>query len=318
MRGMAYATVIHCPGGGSASDEGLEQARKLLSAKLDLDVFVVDADNSAAELAQEAVARGSKVVIASGGDGTVSSVASALIGKPDTSLGILPRGTANSISVQLGIPHDLEAACAIITGGHTRVIDSAVVQAGSASASEHSNTVGGAHGQTMLLMATIGVHAEAITKVDPERKKRYGALAYVLEEVERLLDNELFEVTLEANGQRETCLANAVTVANIARPATVLAQGPASIEEDDGLLDVTIVAIRGFAEALATTFHLATSALRQLPAERDNVGHFRAREVRITTKDPKRVMIDGDDATSTPITVRCLPRSLSVLVPPPK
>jgi YegS/Rv2252/BmrU family lipid kinase len=300
---MAYATLIHCPGGGSATDDDLERARELLAAKLDLEVSIVDEDTTVAELAAQAVARGSKVVIASGGDGTVSSVASALIGKPDTSLGILPRGTANSISVQLGIPHDLEGACAIITGGHTRVIDSARIDGEEA------------HGQTMLLMATIGVHAEAITQVDPERKKRYGALAYVLEEVERMLDNELFEVTLEANGQRETCLANAVTVANIARPVTVLAQGPATIEEDDGLLDVTIVAIRGFAEALATTFHLATSALRQLPAERDNVGHFRAREVRIETKDPKRVMVDGDDAMGTPIAVRCLPRSLRVLVP---
>jgi len=301
---MAYATLIHCPGGGSASDDDLEQARTLLAAKLDLEVSVVGKDCSVVELAQQAVARGSKLLIASGGDGTVSAVASALVGKSDTSLGILPRGTANSISVQLGIPHDLEGACAIITGGHTRVIDSAVIEG-----------AGIVHGQTMLLMATIGVHAEAITEVDPERKKRYGALAYVLEEVERMLDNELFEVTLEANGKRETCLANAVTVANIARPMTVLAQGPATIEEDDGLLDVTIVAIRGFAEALATTFHLATSALQKRPAERDNVGHFRTREIRIETKDPKRVMIDGDDVMGTPITVRCLPRSLTVLVP---
>lgn len=303
---MAYATLIHCPGGGSATDEDLEQARELLSKDLDLEVSIVGEGKSVAELAAQALARGSKVLIASGGDGTVSAVAGALVGKTDTSLGILPRGTANSISVQLGIPRDLEGACAIITGGHTRVIDSARIDGE------------GAHGQTMLLMATIGVHAEAITEVDPERKKRYGALAYVLEEVERMLDSDLFEVTIEANGQRETCLANAVTVANIARPMTVLAQGPATIEEDDGLLDVTIVAIRGFAEALATTFHLATSALRQLPAERDNVGHFRAREVRIETKDPKRVMVDGDDAMGTPITVRCLPKSLSVLVPQPE
>jgi len=307
---MAYATLIYCPGGGSASDEDLEQARTLLSQHLDLDVRVVGRDGgegcTVAEHARQAVAGGSKLLIASGGDGTVSSVAGAVVGKPDTLLAILPRGTANSIAGQLGIPRDLEGACAIITAGHARVIDSATVRVGDGSE------------QTMLLMATIGVHAEAITEVDPERKKRLGALAYVLEEVERMLDNELFEVTIEANGQSATCQTNAVTVANIARPMTVLAQGPATIDEDDGLLDVTIVAIRGFAEAVATTFHLATSALRQLPAERDNVGHFRSAEIRITSVEPKRVMVDGDDIGETPLVVKCLPKSLTVLVPAPQ
>lgn len=298
---MAYATLIHCPGGGSANDEDLERARELLSQKLDLEVSIVEGDCTVSGLAQKALQNGSKLLIASGGDGTVSAVAGQLVGKPDTMLGILPRGTANSIGGQLGVPRDVEAACAIITGGHTRIIDTARV-----------------NDQAMLLMATIGVHAEAITEVDPERKKRYGALAYVLEEVDRLLDNELFEVTIEANGQSATCMSNAVTVANIARPTTLLAQGPATIEEDDGLLDVTIVAIRGFADAVATTFHLATSVLREAPAERDNVGHFRASEIRIATAEPKRVMIDGDDALETPIIVRCIPKSLRVLVPAPE
>jgi YegS/Rv2252/BmrU family lipid kinase len=295
---MAYATLIHCPRGGSASEEDLEQARALLSQGLELDVRRVNAEQSPADLAREALAAGSKVIIASGGDGSVSSVAGTLIGRDDVALGILPRGTANSIAAFLGIPRDLETACAIIRDGNTRSIDTARV-----------NDI------SMVLMATIGVHAEAITEVDPERKKRYGALAYVLEEVERILDAELFDVTIEANGQEATFSSNAVTVANIARPATLLAQGPATIVEDDGLLDVTLVAIRGFADAVGTSWQLATSALRQQPAERDNIGFFRTRRIRISTAQPKRVMVDGEDAAETPIVVECIPRSLRVLVP---
>jgi YegS/Rv2252/BmrU family lipid kinase len=221
-----------------------------------------------------------------------------IVGREDVALGILPRGTANSIAAFLGIPSDLEGACAIIRDGHARSIDTARV-----------------NGSTMVLMATVGLHAEAITEVDPERKKRYGAFAYVLEEVERMLDAEPFDVTVEANGQETTFAANAVTVANIARPATLLAQGPATIIEDDGLLDVTIVTIRGFADAVATSWHLATSALRQLPAERDNIGFFRTKRIRIATAQPKRVMVDGEDATETPVVIECIPRSLRVLVP---
>lgn len=295
---MVHATLIHCPRGGSASAEDTLRARELLGDKLELTISEVDVGVSPATLAREALERGSRLLIASGGDGTVSAVAGALVGHPDCSLAIIPRGTANSIATHLGIPREIERCCEIILGNHTRLIDTASV-----------------NGRTMVLMATLGVHAEAITDVDPERKKRYGALAYVLEEVERLRDGELFEVTLSANGQRETFEANAVTVANIARPATLLAQGSATIEDNDGLLDVTLVAIRGLGDALATSLHLATTVFTQTPADRDNIGHFRSAEVHIDTREPRRVMVDGEDAEQTPITVRCVPKSLRVLVP---
>lgn len=295
---MAYATLIHSPGGGTASDEDLERARAHLSETLDLEVALVSEDSPPPELARRAVASGSRLLIASGGDGTVSAVGGALVGIPDAALGILPRGTANSIAGHLGVPRDVDEACAVILAGHARVIDTATV-----------------NGRPMLLMATLGVHAEAVTEVDPARKKALGVLAYVLEGAERMLDDDLFEVTIEANGQRATVMVNALTVANIARATTLLAQGPASTEADDGQLGVTLVAVRGLVEAVATTFHLATSALLRRPAERDNVGHFRTREVRVETREPRRVMVDGEDAMDTPVTVRCVPQSLRVLVP---
>jgi YegS/Rv2252/BmrU family lipid kinase len=293
------AALIHSPGGGSASEEDLERAKTLLGAVHELDVKVVGEGENPASLARVAVAEGAELLIASGGDGTVSAVAGALVGRPELTLGIVPRGTANSIGGHLGVPHDLEAACKIILDGHSRVVDTAEV-----------------NGRPSVLMATIGVHAEAITEVDPDFKKRFGAIAYFVEEVDRMLNNELFEVTIEADGQRITAQANSVTVANIAPPWTLLAQGN-KVEHDDGQLDVTLVAIQGFADAFMTSLHLATSALRELPTDRDNIGHFRTTEVRIETKPDKRVMIDGEDADVTPITVRCLPKSLRVLVPKP-
>ncbi|HEX5660590.1 MAG TPA: YegS/Rv2252/BmrU family lipid kinase [Polyangiales bacterium] len=291
------ATLIHSPGGGSANEQDLERAKELLSALHDLSVKLVGEGQNPGDLAREAVAEGAELLIASGGDGTVSAVASALVGNTELTLGIIPRGTANSIGGRLGVPHDLEVACKIIADGHSTVIDSAEV-----------------NGRPSLLMATIGVHAEAVIDVDPERKKSLGALAYVLEEVDRMLANDLFTVTIEADGQSLTAEANSVTVANIAPPWTLLAQGN-KVEHDDGMLDVTLVAIKGFADAVLTSFHLATSALREQAAERDNIGHFRTKEVRIDAKPEKRVMIDGEDADVTPITVRCLPKSLRVLVP---
>lgn len=54
------------------------------------------------------------LVIASGGDGTVSAAATALIETP-IPLGIIGRRTANAFASAFGIPTDLESACHVIT-----------------------------------------------------------------------------------------------------------------------------------------------------------------------------------------------------------
>jgi YegS/Rv2252/BmrU family lipid kinase len=294
------ATLIHHPGGGSASDEDFERAVALLSPHFELDARKVGEGVRADDLARAAVEAGAELLIASGGDGTVSCIAGAAVGRPHVSLGILPRGTSNSISVHLGIPAALDEACAVIIAGHQRVVDTAL-----------------ANGRPMVLMATLGIHADAITEVDPELKQSFGVLAYAIEEVRRLLGDSLFEAHVTAGEQRFACATSALTVANMARPANLLAQGPAELVEDDGLLDVTLVAIDGIGDAIATSLHLATHALAGLPASRPNVAHFRAREVRVHTPEPRRVMIDGEDAGETPLTVHVVPRSLTVRVPAP-
>jgi diacylglycerol kinase family enzyme len=65
-------------------------------------------------------------VVAAGGDGTVSAVASALVGtgKP---LGVLPLGTLNHFARDLGIPLDLREAARIVAAGDVRRVDVAEV-----------------------------------------------------------------------------------------------------------------------------------------------------------------------------------------------
>ncbi len=107
-------------------------------------------------------------------------------------------------------------------------------------------------------------------------------------------------------------------MANIARATTLLAQGPAVVEADDGQLSVTVVATHGLLDAVATAAHLrrerafshadrenARSLSRSRGARRDRAGALDG------------VMVDGEDACDAPITVRSVPGSLRVLVPAP-
>ncbi|MCB0086016.1 MAG: hypothetical protein KDE47_33985, partial [Caldilineaceae bacterium] len=68
----------------------------------------------AAAVAQEQIT----LVVAAGGDGTVSAVANALVKanqeETDVPFGILPLGTANLIAQDLGIPLNLEEACTLL------------------------------------------------------------------------------------------------------------------------------------------------------------------------------------------------------------
>lgn len=72
--------------------------------------------------AEEALHLGCNVIVAGGGDGTVSTVASVVAGT-DAALGVLPLGTLNHFAKDLGLPLDLKEAVATIAGGHVVQVD---------------------------------------------------------------------------------------------------------------------------------------------------------------------------------------------------
>src|SRR5690606_20862699 len=130
-----------------------------------------------------------------------------------------------------------------------------------------------------------------------------------------LLELDPFEVELETESHRIRCRATSVMVANLAPPRSILAQGPAVVRPDDDLLDVTLIATNDLASAVASGLHLLRTASRNEPAERDRIGFFPCRRVRITTAEPQKVSVDGEVTGTTPVEVACRPRSLRVLVP---
>src|SRR6266496_5844098 len=69
-------------------------------------------------LAAQAAAEGATAVVAAGGDGTVSSVACALV-STDAPMGVLPVGTLNHFARDAGIPADLGEAVRVIAAGRT-------------------------------------------------------------------------------------------------------------------------------------------------------------------------------------------------------
>jgi YegS/Rv2252/BmrU family lipid kinase len=283
--------------GQSDSEQDLATIQRILQPEFNLDVCMTTPEVDADQLAREAVDRGAEIIIASGGDGTLSAAAEVVVGT-GVPLGIISRGTANAFATALGIPLAIEAACETILDGKTRVIDAA-----------------DCNGKPMVLLAGIGFEAEAVERADREAKNRFGMLAYVLAGFEGLRNLKSFEARIETEDKVITLDAAAVTIANAAPPTSVLAQGPAELCFDDGLLDVTLVAPANSIGAIAAAYNLLQSARSAAITDRPDVGFLQARSIKVTTNPPQKVVLDGELIGYTPVEIECIPGGLTIFVP---
>ena len=204
------ACLIFNPVAGQGdSEQDLATIKSILEPEFNLDIQFTTEEINGGELARRAVEREVEMVIASGGDGTVSAVAEALI-NTGIPLGTISRGTANAFANALDIPDNIKAACKTIVDGATAKVDAATC-----------------NDRPMILLAGIGFEAETVEDADRETKDRLGMLAYVLSGLKQLKDFEKFATMIETDDKIIRVDANAVTVANAAPSTSVLAQGTA-------------------------------------------------------------------------------------------
>ncbi len=290
--------LIFNPVSGQGDPEAeLEFIRQEIGAVTQLSVLETSLEEPASELVKRAIAQSADCVIASGGDGTVSEIAGALVDK-EIALGIIPRGTANAIASAFGISNDLKDACEIILSGVIRNID-----------------IGICNGKPLLLLAGIGLEAEVIEQANRPLKNKVGTVAYILSAFRQVQDLNVFQVEIETSDRIITVEASGITVANAAPATSVLAQGPSDVIPYDGLLDVTIFAPQGTGGAIAASYNLFQSALSGRSTQRTDVGYLRCAAVKISTEPEQKVVLDGEITGNTPVDIHCIPRGLTLITP---
>jgi YegS/Rv2252/BmrU family lipid kinase len=295
---MRSAYLIFNPVAGQGNaEQDLATIRSILEPAIALDIHFTTRAIDADQLALEAVQQGVEAVIAVGGDGTISAATTALIGT-GIPLGVISRGTANAFASALDLPMPIAAACQTILAGETRVVDAAQC-----------------NGKPMVLLAGIGFEAETVERADRESKNRFGLLAYILAGIEQLQRLAQFEVKIETTDKIIQVSAAAITIANAAPPTSILAQGSAGVIFDDGLLDVTIIAPANKTGAIAASYELLTSALKGDATTRPDIGYLRTQKLTITTEPPQKVVVDGEVVGTTPVTLECIPGSLTLFAP---
>lgn len=144
---MARMTVIVNRNGGAAAKMGdalpktLEQA--FAAAGTTADISLLDAKQIPDAI--QTAAKAGRVIVA-GGDGTAAGAAQILAGS-DTELGLLPLGTLNHLTRDLGIPADLSEAADVAVNGQPAAID-----------------VGEVNGQVFVNNASIGLYPLMVRK----------------------------------------------------------------------------------------------------------------------------------------------------------
>ena len=258
------------------------------------DVSITHRSGDARRFAEKAAAEGADVVAAYGGDGSVMEVAEGLIGT-QVPIAILPGGTANLMSVELGLPRKLEDAA------KTACSDSSVVR---------KVDMGEADNRKFMLRVGIGFPAEKVILADRDLKDKYGLAAYTIAAFKAMGTSQVSHYHIELDGEQIDVDGIACRIdnsSNIGVPGVSLVS---CTDVSDGYLDVLVWRDRDLAS-------LSSIAAGILDRETDNEAfhHWRAKEIFIQTDPPQSIQGDGEIWGTTPISIKVLPETMHVLVP---
>lgn len=249
-----------------------------------------DLDHARA-LARRAAQAG-EVTVTLSGDGLIGCVVGELRAFPGAVLGILPGGRGNDTARVLGIPKQIETACAVVANGRERDLD-----------------IGEVGGRSFIGIASLGFDSDA-NRIANAAPPRLGRLVYVYGALRALAAWKPARFDLRLDGEPLSSIGYSVAACNSACYGGGMHLAP-DAKLDDGLLDVVLIASHSKRSFLATL----PRAFKGTHVEHPAVRVLRGGELQVDADRPFTVYADGDPIGSTPATIRVVPRALRVLAP---
>jgi diacylglycerol kinase (ATP) len=315
--------IVNPRAGGGVSERRWARFVGAVSSGLgEVDVCFTEARGHARELARDAALAGRALVVAFGGDGTISEVAGGLlsttvgppaagattattatVGAPLCALGIIPRGTGGDFRRTLELPHDIAQAAARIRESPPRIVDVGRVS--------FTTPEGVLESRTFVNVASFGFSSNVAERAN-HASKAFGAKAAFLGATLRTLasyDNN--EVFLEIDGGppvRRTLMLAAVGNGRYFGGGMKICP---DARLDSGALSLVLVGDLGKMEVVANLHrlfagtHLTLDDVRGLSIQR-----LSARPVAPDQLIP--VELDGETPGHLPATFEILPRALRI------
>jgi YegS/Rv2252/BmrU family lipid kinase len=249
-------------------------------------------DNNGEQQAAMAVASGVDLVLASGGDGTVTACASGVAGS-GIPLGVLPSGTGNLLARNLGVPLVIDEALSVALTGAQQRVDMGVV-----------------NGRPFVVMAGLGFDAEMLAGTGERLKRRAGWVAYALSALGHLWDLPTRVVLRADDGPSLRRWASGVIVGNVGTLQANIRLLP-DAAPDDGVLDVAVLTAWGLIGWLG----LAADVLL-LRRKTTRLTRLTCRDLVVRARRPRPWEVDGEViGSASELRVSLKPGDLLVRVP---
>ncbi len=296
---MSSATVRIILHGKAAGDPRVRTAVQALRQDGHrIEVRVTWEPGDAARLTAEAVAEapgaGIDCIVAGGGDGTINEVFAAAYraGLPaGCSLGVLPLGTANDFAHAAGVPPDLTAALRLAVGAPPRSMDIGLVD-----------------GRPFVNLVSGGFGSRVTVETDPELKRRFGGLAYVITGISRFAELSANRGRFRAQGFSWEGPFLALAIGNGRQAGGGVPLCPNALI-DDGLLDLTILPElerKARADAFSRLLREGAAAI---PAQ---LATTQSPWIEVKSADDLNINLDGEPMLVKRFRVECVPSALPV------
>lgn len=237
---------------------------------------------------------GVRMVIAAGGDGTISDIADALVQR-DVILGILPQGTGNVLARELNLPLKIDAAAALLAGDfELRKLD--ILRAA---------------GEVCLLGVSAGLSARALIGTGRQEKKLLGPWSYWLPFLGSFFRPGDQEFEVELDGKPMRLRATDVLAMNVGTIGFRSLRWGREVEPDDGVLNFCYLHARSGLDYLWPIMNFF--ARRYIRTRRVDCQPVQ-RSIRFLSPQGLPVQGDGDLIGHTPIEIVLEAAMLNVAV----
>jgi len=231
------------------------------------------------------------LVVSVGGDGTLREVFSGML-EPAIPIGVLPLGTANVLSLDLGLPRDVDRALEVFLAKKCALIDTCTV-----------------NGHLSFLVTGVGLDGMAVRELEAKRKGPITRWSYLWAGLRALWSYRAPRLTVEVDGEPLPGSFGLVLVSNIIHYAGVIRLSRER-KLDDGLFEVYLFR---HGTRLGMLPYAIRGLLGLLPGGSCTLR--RARRVRITSPEPVPCQVDGDYRGETPVEIEVGGPQYRLLVP---
>lgn len=289
--------VIVNSNSGPGHEEGLQKilAEAFKKAGAEARISLAHSGSEVITLAQKAAQGDADVIVAGGGDGTISSVASEVVGT-NKRLGVLPFGTMNHFAKDLGIPLELDPAIETIVAGHETKVD-----------------VGEVNGHVFINNSSLGLYPSIVRAREKRQQLGWGKWpAYIWAALAVLRRYPFLNVRVNVDGEELKSRTPFVFVGNNEYQMETLTVGGRA-RLDSGRLSLYMTNRTGRLGLVRLALRALFGGLHQ---QKDFVSHS-TEEIWIETRHRHmRVALDGEvTRIAPPLHYRIRPGALRVLTP---